>query len=871
MNSSTTTVSLIRHRILTQIALPLLLVLCCSSSTFATDVFDFGFRVVDINSKQPLVGVTIHTDDFSKAEITNDRGYVFFSGIEYRDSLNFSYIGYETKKLTVKQILYANKFIKMSPEEVNLDEIVVVGKIGRTDDPIEEIPYQVKEITAKQIEVKNPATSADALEKLGGAYIQRSQLGGGSPIIRGFEANRVLLVVDGVRLNNAIYRSGHLQNAITIDNSVLDQIEVITGPGSVLYGSDALGGVVHFRTKDPQLNRSEESQSLKVNSFGRFSSATFEKTGHLDFNLGYEKWAFLSSATFSIFESLRTGANRDENYEGFGYRPFFVQIAGVDQVRDNPNPLILEDSGYNQVDILQKIRFQPSDEVYFIGNFQFSTTTDIPRFDKLLDTLDRADSFKYAEWFYGPQKRLLGSLKARFLNSNSIYDKATLIAAFQDIDEDRNTRRFANITRQRQAENVRIQSYTADFTKFFDSKEQNMLTYGGDINFNTVTSRVSQIDVDEGLVAFNVGDTRYPSAGSTMNTSAGYLGYRWRSADKRLNFQGNARYSVVNLSLRYLRTDAIQWPEDFYQGLEFSNDALTWGFGGGYRTKDNWHLKVNIAKAFRSPNIDDIARIREKNGKLTVPNVDLQPEISINQEITLAKSFGELSRENKTGNLLRLSATGYVTNLTDAIIQVDAPLREGIDQLVYQGELVDTQKRINANSATIRGLSFNMNYNFRDRLVIEGGVNITEGRSSFTNEFVQDTIIPFSHIPPLYGQTSISYQGDRFTFEAQARFNGTKAIEDYAVSDIESSGFIDRGGTSDNLESTPFVLDDEGNINYIGSRAWTILNLYSTFKLTEKLSINLAVENVFDKFYVPFSSSISAPGRNFIITLRGKI
>ena len=847
-------------------------VVCYSNPAIALEDYDVGFKVIDINTRSPLVGVTIHTDDYSKAEITDNNGYVFFTDINYRDSLSFSYIGYETKKLTVKQILNANKFIKMTPEAVSLDEVVVVGKIGRTDDPIVEIPYEVKEISAKQIELKNPGTTADALEKLGGAYVQRSQLGGGSPNIRGFEANRVLLVVDGVRLNNAIFRSGHLQNSITIDNSIIDQIEVISGPGSIMYGSDALGGVVHFRTKDPQLNRTDEGQLLKLNSFGRFSSATYEKTGHLDMNLGYKKWAFLSSATVSIFESLETGSNRSAEYEGFGFRPFYVQRARVDQVRNNPNPTVLEESGYNQVDVMQKIRFQPNDSLYFIGNLQYSTTTDIPRYDKLIDTLSRADDLEYAEWFYGPQQRFLGSLKARLLKPNALYNKATFIASYQDISEDRNTRKFANSTRQQQAENVSIQTYTADFTKFFDRKEQNMLTYGLDVNYNTVTSKVSQIRVNDGTVDFDEGVTRYPNAGSTMDTKAAYLGYRWRSANNRINLQGGARYTSVNVTLKYRPDGVIVWPEDFYgDGLDITNNDLTWGFGGGYQTDDKWHLKLNVAKAFRAPNVDDFARIREKGGKLTVPNVDLRPETSINQEITLSKTFDKLSREKNTGSLFHISATGFMTDLTDAIIQVDAPLREGVDQLLFEGDLADTQKKINATSATIRGLSFNMLYNLRDQFMIEGGVNITKGESTFSNEIVQDTIIPFSHIPPLYGQFGLTYKTEKLTLQAQARFNGAKKIEDYAVSDIEANGVIDREGTSDNLEFTPWVLDDNGHVSYLGASAWTTLNLYSSIQLTKKISLNLAVENVFDKFYVPFASSIASPGRNFIITLRGKI
>ena len=105
-------------------------------------------------------------------------------------------------------------------------------------------------ISSEEIKEIHGTTTADLLEKKGGVSVQRSQLGGGSPNIRGFEANRVLLMIDGVRLNNAIYRSGHLQNIITVDEFILNDIEIVFGPSSVLYGSDAIGGTVHMKTKE---------------------------------------------------------------------------------------------------------------------------------------------------------------------------------------------------------------------------------------------------------------------------------------------------------------------------------------------------------------------------------------------------------------------------------------------------------------------------------------------------------------------------------------------------------------------------------------------------------------------------------------------
>lgn len=852
--------------------LALLCLILCSISLTAQD-YDFGFKIVDGISRQPLVGATVHNDDFSASGITDNKGYVFLEGTSYRDSINIQYFGYNNKKLTVKQILIANKFIKMEEEVITLSAATVVGKVGRTDAELEEIPYDVKQISSKDIKVKNPATTADALEKLGGAYVQRSQLGGGSPILRGFEASRVLLVVDGVRLNNAIYRSGHLQNVITLDNSILDQIEVIYGPGSITYGSDALGGVVHFRTRDPQLNRTDQDHLSDLNIYGRFGTATFEKTGHIDLNYGYRKWAFLTSASVSVFESLRTGTKRSPEYEGFGFRDFFVQIAGVDQVRKNPNPAILEDSGYNQVDILEKIRFQPSDSTYFIGNFQFSTSSDVPRYDRLVDTLTSADDLKYAEWFYGPQKRILASIKGRFLNPTPFYDKATIIASYQDIDEDRNTRNFSDIIRERQDENVKIQSYTGDFSKYLDDRELNNLTYGVDLNYNTVTSVASRIRISEGTVALNEGLTRYPSGGSTFNTFGGYLGYRWRSPDKRFNLQGGARYSSVNIGLRYREDDDIAWPQEFIDGINIQNNNLTWGFGGGFRTKGNFHIKANVAKAFRSPNIDDFARIRVRRTRIAVPNPNLVPETSINKELTIAKSFGYLNTAENTGSLFRLSATGYITDLDDAIIQVDGPLDlpEGPTNTIVasNGDSLTTQIRVNAQTAQIKGLNFNFNYNLKNKLIFEGGIHFTEGFSSFSNEFVQDTLVPFSHIPPTYGNVGLTFKSKKWHLEGQVRFNATKSIEDYAISDIDANGVVDRVGTSDNLDFTPWELDEDGEVSYLGSTGWAIFNLYTKFQINDKLSINLAVENIFDKFYVPFSSSIAAPGRNVIISLNG--
>ena len=135
-------------------------------------------------------------------------------------------------------------------DEKKLGEIVL--SVARTAAQSQKIAERVSLIDKASIRKGSPTTGADLLLMAPGVRLQNSQGGGGSPVLRGFEANRVLLVVDGIRLNNAIYRSGHLQNAITIDPNSIERVEVIYGSSSVGYGSDALGGVVHYYTKTPK-------------------------------------------------------------------------------------------------------------------------------------------------------------------------------------------------------------------------------------------------------------------------------------------------------------------------------------------------------------------------------------------------------------------------------------------------------------------------------------------------------------------------------------------------------------------------------------------------------------------------------------------
>lgn len=214
--------------------------------------------------------------------------------------------------------------------EKSLDEIIIYS--GKFSKHKKNIAQRVDVIGEQQIRETNAQNSGDLLLNTGNVFVQKSQQGGSSPVLRGFEASRVLLVIDGIRMNNAIYRSGHLQNVITVDQNMLERMEVMFGPGSTLYGSDALGGVILMRTKMPALSRSD-STLFTGSSLLRYSSANHENTGHIDVSIGRKKIAWLQSYNFSSFNDLTTGSHDPKHYPGFGKRTYYIgRINGMDSL-----------------------------------------------------------------------------------------------------------------------------------------------------------------------------------------------------------------------------------------------------------------------------------------------------------------------------------------------------------------------------------------------------------------------------------------------------------------------------------------------------------------------------------------------------------
>jgi hemoglobin/transferrin/lactoferrin receptor protein len=793
-------------------------------SAGAIDTYSQTITVRDKTTREPLPDVIIQ-DKGNNRVSTNVKGQADLSGLNKLDSLTVYQLGYMPKKMMVNPDGSA-PVLELTSRTVNLDEVVL--SVNRTEESKINVPYNVEVIRQKDIEFINPPTSGDLLQNTGMVSLQKSQAGGGSPIIRGFEANKVLLVIDGVRMNNAIYRGGHLQDIMTVDPNMIERTEVVFGPSSTVYGSDALGGVVHFYTKNPSFS-TDDKLLVKANAMLRYASATQERTGHLDVNLGWKKFASLTSVTHSDFGDLLSGATKLTGYSSSWDRRYYVErINDRDTMRTNANDNLQKGSAYSQTDLMQRFSLKTGTHLVHQLNFQYSTSSFLPRYDRLNGDY-AGGNLRWAENGYGPQQRLMA---AYTLNSNAktrLSDNVRVILAYQDIDQDRITRRFQNPNRKVQMEDVTVLSVNADVLKQINPKHG--LRYGLEVTHNTVTSTAHNKNIVSNVET--PADTRYAGGGSSMSSMAAYLSHAWNVNDAFVITDG-LRYTKTSLSAKFTDTTFFKFP---FSTAKQNNQAVTGSLGFTWRAENDYKLSLLANTGFRTPNVDDLSKVFESAGSVVVvPNPELKPEYTYNFEISLSKVF-----ESR----YKFDLTGFYTNLTNAIVVKDFKLG-GRDSAMYNGTMSRVRAAQNVDQAYIYGVSAGIQFDFNENVSFKSVLNYTYGRYIDTRN---DTVLPLDHIPPVFGQTSLLYKNRNLDGEFFVRYNGKKALGSYSPSG------------EDNL---PYATAN-------GMPGWFTLNVRAGFNFTKNIRLNVACENITDNRYRVFASGINAPGRNFIISLRYKM
>lgn len=744
-------------------------------------------------------------------------------------------------------VMYSTAQQSSDSSATELETVVISG--SRFAEKRKNIIQKIDIITIKEIRKANAQNMGDLLMSTGNVFVQKSQQGGSSPIIRGFEASRVLLVIDGVRMNNAIYRSGHLQNIITVDQNILERVEVMQGPSSTLYGSDALGGAVHMMTRQPMVS-ADGKINISSNGMMRYSSANTEKTIHADVNIGGKKWGALTSITRSEFGDMKMGKRDRKGFEGFGTRPYYIRpFDGIngDTVLKNMNDRKQLFSGYDQTDLLQKILYKPQENTTHTLNIQISQSSDVPRYDRLQDI--RNGTLRYASWYYGPQQRKMVSYQFKHQSTVGFFREYNAVASYQNIEESRITREYKRYDRlDKRLELVKVFGLTVDARRKIKKEE---IISGLDLQFNglrSIGTRTNMITRDISAL-----DSRYPNGKNRMSLAAIYLQHLHKFGQGKLILNQGIRLQYSSLYSSIADNSFFQLP---VTEVTQQNSALTGNIGLVYNAGNGNRVRFGYASGFRSPNIDDLSKIFESSTaarQVVVPNPNLKPEYTHNIDFGVNHNIGEY---------FSIEATVYQTRFSKAIIK--APfLLNGQDSIIYYNERSQVLASQNVNTAKIYGGSIELkgklgywhtssSFNF-----VNGYFKTDKNKLSTVYQKQRDGSFilqqayvsrkPLDHIPPVFGQMSIGFDNSLWYAELIMVYNGWKYLDAYNP-------------------------DGEDNAQYAtnkGTPSWHTWNLRSGLKLNKTFQIQAACENLFDLNYRYFASGFSAAGRNLVFSIRG--
>lgn len=515
---------------------------------------------------------------------------------------------------------------------------------------------------------------------------------------------------------------------------------------------------------------------------------------------------------------MKTGSVRPEAHPDFGKRPEYIShINGIDSTLKNTDVNLQKFSGYKQLNTLQKIQFRIKDHMELGYSLNFSTTSNIPRYDRLIEFA--GENLKYSEWHYGPQQWMMHAARFNYFKANTFFDEAKFIVAYQGFKESRHDRKYQQTSLRNRTENVNVFSVNADFEKVLSQKNQ--LFYGLEYYYNHVSSSAFTNNIETGDIAQL--STRYPDGDSDVHHAALYTSYK-RSFGEKTFFNTGLRYSF-----QYLNSTFNHTIFDFDK-IENQNSAINGNIGLVLKPNQKWNISGMFSSGFRAPNVDDISKVFDSEpGNVIVPNPELNPEYSYNSEISISRAIGDC---------MLLRSTMFYSILHQAMVRGDY-LVNGKDSIIYDGTLSRVQALVNTGKAMIYGFNAELKTEFSANWSAALNANYIEGKDLVANE-------PLRHTTPMFGKGAILFTQNKIRSEFNVSFNGKRKLADLPPSERNKSHLY----SSD------------------GSLAWYTLNLRLHYKINNYLEMNTALENILDHHYRTYSSGISAPGRNFIISLK---
>ncbi len=662
-----------------------------------------------------------------------------------------------------------------------LPEMVITATRGSTD--LLKVPAQVRTLGAEAMRERQVRTLPEALKELPGVNVQKTANGQGSPFIRGFTGFRNLALIDGVRFNNSTFRDGPNQYWSTIDSTAISRIELVPGQGSVLYGSDAIGGTLNMFTKSSGFQNEDRGFFFHGLSSYRGATAENSSVGHQELQVGEGgKWGLHLGASLKSFGDVRDPKLGNQLHTGYDE---WAYDARLDIAMDPNWTLTAVHQQLRQNDV-----WRSHATVYGISYAGTVRGTDLKRaYD---------------------QERTLSYLRLAATDLGGFIDQASFTVSFQTADEYEQRIR-------KPADNRIDHNQTQVDTLGFDLQLQSQtplgrLTYGADYYQDSVSSRSQLYTLNGAFVSDGiqgpVGD------GSAYHLLGLYLQDEVSLADRVHLFVGG-RYTYASASVGRFddrsTKQAVDSTSDVWKNFSASTRVTL-----DLDEQDHYRLYAGVSQGFRAPNLSDLSRLDiARSGELELPTTGLSPEKYVNFEIGL-----KADTEHFSGNL------GYFHTRIDNMI-----IRRSTGLVISGSRAVEKK---NGGDGYMQGIELAGQYRFNPNWSVFGHLTWTEGR---VDQFVgtsttQKRIEPLSRVVPLMWRSGVRWQtvDKRFWSELVAigqsdadRLNTGDLLDNQRIPPNGNPGFVWlalRGGVrvSKNLDLS-LALENVLNqqIRYAGS------------------------------------------------------
>jgi hemoglobin/transferrin/lactoferrin receptor protein len=696
-----------------------------------------------------------------------------------------------------------------------LDEVIVTTH--RDEREVFEVPYTAHVVTREEfLDRRGIRSLPDALRETPGVLVQRTSYGQASPFIRGFTGFRTLTLIDGIRLNNAVFREGPNQYFNTIDHLTVDRLDVVKGPSSVLYGSDAVGGTVNVITRSPEMlpwpvipdSKGADGKTLSGNE-------VIQQPGSVLFHPGaYYRYAtaensHIARGEFSLGVSPHVGILGGVTWKDFD------DLEGGDLIGNQP------ETGYREVDGDIKFLIRPNQFTDITAAFYRVEQNNVPRthstiFARSFDGTDIGTDFRRNL----DQVRELTYIQAEFREVAPWIEKVNVSFSWHRQSEEQD-----RVKSDRIREITGFQDDQFGFVLNAVSPSPiGTLSYGAEVYHDAIESWGSTWEAGGGLRSIL---PRGPVADESSYDQIGvYLQDEFKPVDPLTILLG-VRYSWAEARAGVIDPN----PDDSLEfgAIDKTFDAVTGSARFRLDVARNWNFFGGVSQGFRAPNISDFTAFDvARSGEREVPAPNLDSEHYVAFEI------GTKFRIERIG--LEAYAAYFHTLIDNQIIRYRTGATLGGDPVV---------SKANVGDGYIHGVEIGANWRLPYGFTLRGNLAWTEGEvDTFVDVHIASR--PASRIQPLTGLVGLRWESANQKWWIEGTAELARHQDRLSPGDMGDTQRIPPGGT----------------------RGYQVFSVRAGWKPCENLLVTAAVENVSDEDYRYLGSGSNEAGTNFIVASR---